>query len=234
MIARVVIPGLIAAMLGAPAVAQGLFDRTPAEGGAYITGFVGAVLPDDADLGGEGTRLSVSFEDAAAYGAAVGYRLPFKYLTYLQPRLELEVSAGSVDVSGAQLTASRRTASGDASLIYVFFNSYNDVIWSEDQRIVPFFGGGFGVATIDLSLNDASSAGGATVARTSDDTTAFTTSFAAGAAWRLGGGAEIYGEARYATTYDAKFTRINEAGIGQGLKDDFSATTLTVGFRRSF
>lgn len=215
--------------------AQGLFSFDEAEGGAFVSGFVGSSAPGNADLSGAGTRLAAEFDTSAAYGGAIGYRLPFKYWTYFQPRLELEISSARSDVSEARLNGIARTASGELSATSLLFNNYNDITWSDRQTIVPFVGGGLGFSRLDLSAAGAAVPGGVAAFVIDDDSTALTTTFAGGMTWRATDRFEVYGEARYITVYGAEFDQIAAGSSAtQALEDDLTAATFTVGARIGF
>ena len=221
--------------LAGGASAQELFSFDEAEGGAYVSGFVGSYDPDDADLFGAGTRLGAEFDTSAAYGGALGYRLPFKYWTYFQPRLELEVSSARSDLSGSRLNAITQTSSGELSSTSFLFNNYNDITWSDRQTIVPFLGGGLGFSRLDLSAAAAPTSGGVTSFAIEDDTTALTTTFSGGLTWHASDRFEVYGEARYTTVYGAEFELVAAgSSAAQALEDDLKAATFTVGARIGF
>ena len=222
---------LACAVFAGSASAQGLFSFDPAEGGAFVSGYVGSASQGDAELGGAMTRLDAGFDSSAAYGAAAGYRLPFKYWTYFQPRLELEVSTSEADISDLRLNGMAGAATGDVSTTYFLFNNYNDITWSEGQRLVPFVGGGLGLAQVDLKLQE-SGVPGATI---DDDVTAFATTFAGGLTWHASERFELYGEARYTTVYGAEFDRLATGSLAaRPLEDDLDAVTFTVGGRIGF
>jgi opacity protein-like surface antigen len=222
-------------VLAGSAGAQGLFALDEAEGGAFVSGFVGSSAPGDADLTGAGTRLGAEFDTSTTYGGAIGYRLPFKYWTYFQPRLELEISSAQSDVSRSRLNDIPLAASGELSATTFLFNNYNDITWSNGQTIVPFVGGGLGVSIVDLSIADAAAPGGISALANDDDTTALTTTFAGGLTWHATNRFEIYGEARYVTVYGANFDSISAgSSANQAFEDDLTATTFTVGARLGF
>lgn len=222
-------------VLAGSAGAQGLFSFDDAEGGLLVSGFVGSYAPGDGGLAGSGVRLEAEFDASVAFGGAVGYRLPFKYWTYFQPRLELEISSAQSDVSRSRLNGIPLTASGELSSTTFLFNNYNDITWSSGQTIVPFIGGGLGVTGAELSLADAATPSGSAAFAIDDDTTALTTTFAGGLTWHATDRFEVYGEARYVTLYGAEFERIAAGGSGtEVLKDDLSAAMFTVGTRIGF
>ena len=214
---------------------QGLFSFDEAEGGGFVSGFIGSSIPADADLSGAGTALEAEFDTSAGFGGAIGYRLPFKYWTYFQPRVELEISSARSDVSGSRLNATPMTASGELSSTTFMLNNYNDITWSNRQTIVPFLGGGLGLSRLNLSLPNAAASGGSAAFAIDADTTAITTTFAGGVTWHANDHLELYGEARYITVYGAEFEGITAGGSAtEALQDDLTAATFTVGARVGF
>lgn len=211
--------------------AEGLFSFDPADGGGYVAGFVGAATPGDAELSGAGANLEAEFDAASTYGVTAGYRLPFKYWTYFQPRLELEISSTEADISDARFNGAPRAIEGEQTTTFFLLNNYNDITWRENQTLVPFLGGGIGVASVDLSLQEA----GVPAARIDDDTTVLATTFAGGVTWHTSDRIELYGEARYVTIYGAEFDRL-EAGspLVRALEDDLTTATFTLGVRLNF
>lgn len=221
--------------LAGSANAQGLFSFEEAEGGAFVSGFVGTSAPGDADLSGSGTRLAAEFDASVAYGGSVGYRLPFKYWAYFQPRLELEISSAQSDVSGARLNGTPRTNSGEISSTSFLLNNYNDITWSDRQTLVPFLGGGLGFSRLDLTLADTAVSGNVGLFSINDDATAFTTTLAGGLTWHATDRFEVYGEARYTTVYGVEFDRFAAgSSAAEALEDDMTAVTFTLGARMGF
>ena len=216
------------------ALAQSLFDTTPAEGNWYASGFVGVGLPLDAEFDGvqnpvagiPGAQGAPAIVDAdletdVFFGGAVGRRLGFKFFNILQPRVEVEVSRISSDVQGGTFNDGDQIFGGSQETNFVFLNNYSDVIWEENQAVVPYFGGGIGVAFTDNNITYFPNNGVATAptfAVQSDDTTVATLS-AIGATFNFIEGIEVYSEGRYYRTYggDAERTFVGAGG------NDFSA-----------
>jgi len=155
----------LTALTAAPAHA-GIFDKTPTDGaGVYVSGFIGVAAPFDADFdgtqdpavgvpGAAGAPASIgaNLETDVFFGGAVGGRLPFKFLNTFQPRLELEVSHFSSDVSSGEFNGGDQSFSGDQSQTFILINSFNEIRWKENQRIVPYLGGGLGLGIIDSDI----------------------------------------------------------------------------------
>ena len=122
--------------LAGTASAQGLFNFEKADGFIYTSGYVGAIFPDD--IG------AVELDTDITYGGALGARLPFRSLGFIHTRIELELDYAEVD-------AEIEGVAGSSPLenLFILGNSYGDFIWRENQRVVPYFGGGLGVAITD-------------------------------------------------------------------------------------
>ncbi|MEM6900654.1 MAG: hypothetical protein AAF583_12875 [Pseudomonadota bacterium] len=201
--------------LGA-ATAQGFIERS--EGNWYVSGFVGAVFPDDSSIegafgvfGDSVTFSGVDFQTDVFFGGAVGGKLPFKSFDLIESRLELEVSYFNVD---GELENVGTTFNQPfimlfeeitSDVLFVQGNSYADFVWRDDQRVIPYVGGGLGVA-ISGDLGNATS-------------TDFTTNVSAGATVPIGK-LDLYTEGRYFEIY-------NDG-------PNFNGFTLSAGLRWNF
>lgn len=130
-------------MMSANASAQGLFE--PAEGGWYASAFVGAGFPDDI--------AGIDLETGVFFGGSLGARLPFKSLGFVHTRLEAEVSYIPTGIEDDSLAALGAPAGADADfdVLFITANSYADLIWNENQALVPYIGGGLGIAISDAT-----------------------------------------------------------------------------------
>lgn len=233
--------------LAEAAQAEGLFDFDPAKGGAYAGAFAGIAFPGEAELDGRlndlPSRTRAEFDETATFGIFAGYQLPFKYWAYFQPRLEIEISGFESDLGEARIDGAGQTVSGSQSVTFFLLNNYSDIIWREDQRLVPYIGGGIGVASIDVSARTFPAGDPSTVYRISDDTTALTSTFGAGLSYRVPSRRfsdrfEVYSEARYYSIYDVEFSqqRLPAAGpSASGDTDgDLDGVQLLAGLRVRF
>jgi opacity protein-like surface antigen len=211
----------------------GLFDFDPAPGGAYASGFVGISFPSDADF--EGTQAP-----AAGVPGAVGVRLPFKYWKYFQPRIELEISRSESDVSAGNFNGGNQNFSGDQSVTYYLINNSSDIIWRENQKIVPYFGGGIGIGDFDTNIQYFPNNGIATAPTfaVQNSGSGFATVSTLGATFKATDRFDIYAEGRYLKTYGVDAERRFIAGTNNGFSadvdDDPDGFTLTVGTRVNF
>ncbi len=240
-----------------PAYAQGLFDFEGAEGKFYVAGFGGGgfqtdaeftgtlapgpgVLDDVALVPGAPAQVDVDFLSDAFFGGAVGYRLPFKYFFgLLQPRVEVEVSFLEADAAGGAFNGGNFLFEGETQTLFILLNSYNEIRVSDEQRIIPYIGGGLGIGIVDTTLNFAPELGGPlpTFVAQGENTT-FARSIAGGLTWEATERLDIYTEGRY--------YRVDGVDVVQGvvsdepasfvaeLDDDLDGVTWTAGLRFKF
>jgi len=234
-----------------PTAHAGIFDRTPAEGNVYVSGFIGGSFPGDVNFegvqapatGSPGTAgapatVNAEFDTDIYYGGAVGARLPFKFLKYFQPRLEAEVSYQSTDVSAGSFNGGNQTFSGNQSTFYVLVNSYSDIIWEDNQRLVPYVGGGIGVGVVETDIQYFGAAALAPVFRTFGDSTNFATVSTLGVTAKVSDKIDIFTEGRYSKIYGVDVERRFIGGgsdiFNANLDDNPGGFSLTIGTRLNF
>lgn len=252
---KLAIFALTASLLSFASTAQaGIFDKTPTDGaGVYVSGFVGGAFPFDADFDGTqqpvagvpGTagadaNVQADLDDDVYFGAAVGGRLPFKFLGYFQPRLELEVSHFETDVRDGSFNGGNQVFSGEQSQTFFLLNSYNDIRWKDNQRVVPYIGGGIGFGVVDTDVQYFPDNGVATVPTFAvrGEDTGFATVSAAGVTLNATDTFDIYVEGRYFKTYgidqERRFVLDGADGFNADVDDDPDGLALTVGTRIKF
>lgn len=243
----------IMAVTSVPAHA-GIFDRTPTDGaGPYIGGFVGASVPFDSEFSGTqnpetgvpgviGAPASVDseLETDVYFGGAVGIRLPFKFLKTFQPRWELEVSHFDANIDSGTFNNGSQTFGGEQSQTFFLINSYSDIRWKENQKIVPYIGGGLGVGVIDSDIRYFPNNGVATAPTfaVQGEDTGFATVSTAGVTLNASEKFDIYTEARYFKTYgidaERRFIANGSDGFSAAVDDDPDGLAFTVGTRLKF
>lgn len=135
------------------------------EGGFYIS--LQAGVNSSSDESFEGTQAPVAPSPGVA-GApanvevelnedfvgtvAVGYRFPKRVLGLFQPSLELEYSYAESGVTGGNFNGGDQSFDGEFDINTFSLNYVSEVRWSDSQRIVPFFGGGVGIADVDADV----------------------------------------------------------------------------------
>ncbi len=227
--------------------------QAQAEGdsGFYIAGFLGGGFPGDAELtgtqqpaagspglAGDPARIAVEYDGTTNYGVALGYDLPWVFFDILNPRMELEYSVIDADVSAGSFNGGVQPFGGDTKIEFFLINNYTDVIWQDNQTLIPYFGGGIGAAKVEANVLYAGAGAPApTFAATGDDT-GLAGTFAGGVTFKAQNNWEFYGEARYYQIRDLNFERRFIGGgvdlFNANVSDDFDGTTLTAGVRRRF
>ncbi|MHA7899683.1 MAG: outer membrane protein [Henriciella sp.] len=234
----------ISSLFALPAIAEN-------ETGFYVSGFVGAGFPGDAELtgiqtpeaGAPGTpgapsNIQADFDSDSTLGVALGYKTPWEFFGIFHPRLELEYSTLKADVGGGSFNGGNQPFSGDTQIDFFLINNYSDIIWRDDQTLVPFVGGGLGVANVETNILYAG--GGATAPNfvAAGDDTGLAGTIAGGLTWLTGSPWEVYGEARYYQVRDLEFERRFIGGgadlLNARVEDDFDGTSLTLGARYKF
>lgn len=219
--------------------------------GWYVSGFVGAGFPGDVELtgiqnpaaGAPGTigapaNIAADFDSDATFGLAVGYDTPFEFFGLFHPRLELEYSRIEADVSGGSFNSGAQPFSGDVSIDFFLINNYSDIIWDDDQSVVPFVGGGLGIANVDANILYAGGGSPTPNFVATGDDSGLAGTIAGGLTWLTGTPWEVYGEARYYQIRDLEFERRFIGGganlFNASVEDDFDGTSLTLGARYRF
>lgn len=239
-----------------PAAAQGLFDFEPAESGFYVSGFGGGNfrpdslftgvsnpapgVPGPTGVAGAPIAVNLDYDVGFKAGGAVGAQLPFKYWSVFHPRLEVEVSYARLAVNEGSFNGGDQIFDGDQSTLFVFLNNYSDIRWTENQRLIPYIGGGAGVAFVRSDVNYfpvGAATPGATFAVNGRDT-AFATHAAVGVSAPFSGGAEAFVEGRYTRIYSASLQR-QFVGGGSDLfvadiSDGLNEVTAMAGLRWRF
>ncbi len=219
--------------------------------GFYVSGYIGAGFPGDIELTGVQTpaagapgmpgapaSIQTDYDSDTTVGVALGYKTPWEFFGIFHPRLELEYSTIEADVSGGSFNAGSQPFSGDTKIDFFLVNNYSDIIWSEDQVLVPFVGGGLGVANVDANILYAGGGSPTPNFVATGDDSGLATTIAGGLTWLTGADWEVYGEARYYQIYDVELER-RFIGNGSNLlnanvSDDFDGTSLTIGARYKF
>lgn len=231
----------------------GIFDFDPAEGGFYVGGFVGVSAPSDADFNGvqnpgtdvPGTagavaNIEADLDSDVYFGGAVGARLPFKYWKYFQPRLELEISYTDNDVGEGSFNGGDQTFQGSQSATFFLINNVSDIQWDEDQKIIPYFGGGIGIADYDTNIEYFPNNGVATAPTfaVQNSDSGFATVSTLGATFKATDQFDVYVEGRYLKTYgidaERRFVSGGADGFSADVDDDPDGFTFTVGTRLNF
>ena len=249
---RLTTTAALCAGLALPAAAQ-LPGSSPAEPSFYVAGFVGGAFPQDADF--EGTQnpdvgvpgaagapaeIDVSFDNDVFFGGVLGYQLPFQFFNTFHPRIELEVSYFEADVEDGAFNGGNQIFSGDQSILFVFFNQYADIKFSDNQLLTPYIGGGLGIGIVDTNVAyfpDNGVATAPTFALTGDDT-GFAGHTAIGLTFDATDTFEVYAEGRYYNIFgidaERRFVADGANLFSADVDDRLDGFTVTAGARLRF
>jgi len=244
----------LASCLSAPAYAEGLFNFDPAPARPYVSVFGGGSFLPDSDFSGvsnpeagipgptgtAGAPLNVALDYSTGYtfGGAAGSQLPFKYFGVFQPRLEVEVSYLENNIDSGSFNGGVQTFQGAQESLFVYLNNYSDIRWDQNQRVVPYIGGGIGVAFVDSNVDYFPASASEPVFALQGSDTALAGHFAAGVSYEFGNGAELFTEGRY---YRIQNVNLERRFIGGGadlfngnVEEDLDGITVTGGLRWKF
>ena len=221
--------------------------------GFYLSATAGADFLNDSDFTGTqnpdpgvpGTAgapadVNVGYDTGFALRGAVGYQLKQGLISFLKPRLELEVGYAQSDVSGGSFNGGTQSFSGDLSKLTVTAAAYSDIIWSDNQSIVPYFGSGIGIAVVDADIGYFP-AGGAATAPTfgvRGSPTGLVTFNAIGATVKASERFDVFAEGRYTNVrrrnFDRRFIAGGADGFSARLRDDTESFGVGIGVRAKF
>ena len=244
----------ICAALFSPAQAEGIFNLEPAPSSFYVSAFGGgsflsdtnftgvsnpaAGIPGPTGVAGVPLDVALDYSNSYTFGGAAGYQLPFTYLGVFQPRLEIEVSYLENDINSGSFNAGAQTFNGDQDVLFFYLNNYSDIRFSEDQRFVPYIGGGLGVAVVNSNVGYFPASATANTFGVLGEDTAFAGHVAVGASYELNSNLELYSEGRY---FRIQNVNLDRRFIGGGadlfnatLEDDIDGFTVTGGLRYRF
>ncbi|MEO0466218.1 MAG: outer membrane beta-barrel protein [Pseudomonadota bacterium] len=238
------LPMLLCAVVASPAAAQ-------SDSGFYVSGFIGGGFPSDAEFSGVQAPetgapgaagapaiVDAEFDSDTTLGVALGYDLPYEFFGVFHPRLELEYSTLDADVSTGSFNGGNQSFGGDLSIDFFLINNYTDIIWQDNQTVVPYFGGGLGIASVDANVLYAGGGATAPTFGVVGEDDGFVGTFALGASWQLADQWDIYGEGRYYRIQDIELERRFIADganlLNAKVDDTLDGTTLTAGVRYRF
>jgi len=221
------------------------------KGGVYVTALGGVSLPSDAEYSGvqqpaagvpgaAGAPANVNAElsSGAFVSGAIGYRIPKHVFGLFQPSVEIEVNYTDFDVNGGDFNGGNQTFSGDQNALTVTANYQNDLRWSNNQKVIPFWGGGIGFTRVDNNIAYFPNNGVLTspnfAVRGSD--TGFNLQSNAGLTFILSDKVELVTRVRYQRVTGLDFERrfIANDGFSADVDGRFENVTLAAGLRYRF
>lgn len=248
--ALIVIPASCAAIMLSTAVAA---QESEEEGGVYITvsggvefftdsEFIGIQNPDMGvpGMAGAPAVASVDFDTGYNIRGAIGYEFSNGFVSFLKPSIELEIGYAEADVGGGVFNGGNQTFDGDINAITVQANYNSDIIFSENQKITPYFGGGLGIGIVDSNIVYFPNNGVATAATFGifGSSTQFSTNNRIGLKAKLSDSFDIFAEGRYTRISSGDFERRFVAGGANGfnanVNGDSDTFSVGIGLRTRF
>lgn len=223
------------------------------EGGAYVSVLAGVTLPSDSDFDGvqapvapsPGTAgapavVEVGFESDFTGSIAAGYRLPRAFLGIFQPSIEIEYSRTTPGVESGAFNGGNQTFSGGFDIDSYTIGYQSDIRWKNDQKIIPFLGGGIGIADVNANAAYFPNNGVATAPTFAvrDSDTGLSLHSNIGATYVLNDNFDLHGRVRYQRITELEFDRRFIAGgndaFNAELDGSFETVSLLAGVRYRF
>lgn len=204
--------------------------------------FVGTQNPDPGVPGvaGAPANVNVGYDTGFAIRGAVGYQLKQGLISFLKPRFELEVGYAESDVSGGSFNGGSQNFDGDLNKLTVTAATYSDVVWSANQKIIPYIGSGIGIGVVDANISYFPNDGVATAPTfgVQGSRTSLVTFNAIGATVKASDKFDIFAEGRYTNVRRRNFDRRFIAGGADGfnalVRDDTESFGVGIGVRAKF
>ncbi|WP_156874195.1 outer membrane beta-barrel protein [Sphingorhabdus lutea] len=135
------------------------------ESGFFVTAHAGLSTPRDAKydgvqspnngvpgMVGAPANVRVEFSNGEFFGGSIGYRLNRHVFGIFQPSIEVEANYSNADVNGGSFNGGNQHFGGNQKAISFSLNYQSDIRWSDDQKIIPFTGGGIGVTQVENNI----------------------------------------------------------------------------------
>ncbi len=243
----VLLSGAAIGITAMPAAAQ---DQE-VDGGLYITGRLGVALPSDFKL--EGVQdpqapspgmvgapaiVDVGLQNEITFSGAIGYKFPKRILGVIQPSLEVEYSYANPDVSGGSFNGANQAFSGDVEVQTFTANVQADFIFKDNQRVIPFLGGGIGIADTETNVLYPVPGETASSFKVISDDTRFVYQTDAGLRFDINDRFAIDARVRYqridGVDFERRFLSGTDNAFNANVSDDFETVNFLAGIRYSF
>ncbi|WP_164118279.1 P44/Msp2 family outer membrane protein [Sphingorhabdus sp. Alg239-R122] len=222
--------------------------------GFYVSSSIGAEFLNDSsfrgvqnpDAGVPGipggpADINVAYDTGFSVNGAVGYKIQDSLLfDFLKSRVEVEVGYSESDVSGGTFNGGNQTFSGDVSTFTATAGLYSDVVWSANQKIIPYFGSAIGLAVLDTDVQYFPNNGVATAPTfgVRGSKTAFVTQSRLGLTIKATDKVDVFAEGRYQKIYgrnfDRRFIANGNDGFNASVRDDTESFGAGLGIRFNF
>lgn len=204
--------------------------------------FIGVQAPEAGVPGMTGTPadVHVDFDTGFSINGALGYDFDGGLISFLHSRIEVEAGYIAADVGGGAFNGGNQSFGGDISNFTLTAGFQTDIVWAENQKIIPYFGGSIGIAVVDANINYFPNNGIATAPTFGvlGSDTAFVSRNQIGVAVKASDRFDIFAEARYTRTNDLDFERRFIAGgadsFSANVSDDVESFGFNLGARVRF
>lgn len=196
--------------------------------------------PNVPGVGGEPAFIDVDFDTGYNVRGAIGYKLRKGFIGFLIPSFEVELGYAEADVGSGSFNVGNQSFGGDIGVTTVQFNYNSDLIFKDGQKVIPYFGGGIGVAVVDANIAYFPNNGIATAPTFSIDgqSTNFVTNSRLGVKTGISENIDIFLEGRYTRVSSGDFERRFVAGGADGfstnLRGDTDSISLGLGLKARF
>lgn len=223
------------------------------ESGVYASASVGVTSPSDETfegvqaptgtspgMAGAPASIAAEFDEGFTFAGAVGYKIPTRVFGIFQPSVELEYSNASSDVSGGAFNGGNQTFGGDIDVNTFTLNYRSELRLKEKQTVVPFWGGGIGIADVSSNVTyfpNNGTANAPTFAVQGSDT-ALVLHSNVGASIRLNDNIDLEGRVRYQRTSDLdlerRFVADNSGSVNADVSGSYETVSGLLGLRFRF
>jgi opacity protein-like surface antigen len=221
------------------------------DSGVYVTGRIGASLPSDFNLegvqdpqapspgaAGAPANVDANLDSEVAFSGAIGYKLPTRIFNLFEPSIELEYSRTENDVSGGSFNGGNQTFGGEVEVQTFTVNYQSDIVWDDNQRVIPFIGGGIGIADVDSNVTYFPAAETSPTFVVTGSDTAFTLQSNAGVRFELTQNVSLDARVRYQQVNGIDLERRFIAGgndaFNADVSGDYDSVNVLAGVRFSF
>ena len=217
--------------------------------GFYVSGSVGLNVQSDHNfsgiqahaagvpgVAGAPANINVDYDNGINLTGAVGYSFNSGIISFLKPRVELEVSYSDADVNAGSFNGGTQTFSGNTSTTFVKAALYSDIVWKDNQKVIPYFGSGIGIGIVDANVNYFPGTATAPTVGVNSNRTGLATHSSLGVTWKATDAFDLYAEGRYSRvsrrTFDRRFLATN--GLNARVRDNTESLAFSLGARVKF
>jgi len=220
--------------------------------GFYITAGGGLEFFNDSDfdgvqdpvagvpgVAGAPANVDVDYNSGFSFRGGIGYEFKKGVLIKnLVPRVEVEFAYAEANVGSGSFNGGDQTFVGDIDRYAISAALYSDIRWSDNQKIIPYFGGGVGVGVVDADVGYFPATATAPTFQVDGSSSDFSTFSAIGLTVKATDRFDVFLEGRYTRTSSGDFER-QFIGDGSGnfsadLSDDTESFGVGLGARFRF